>query len=591
MLFIVFMLSLALFAQVDELKAKLAENPADIESLDALLEIYAQEYDYESYLNTVEEVAMALDTIPDEMLPYLEESITLALDYYYSEQAQNLAEIYFSVAPSRNSLLLYLRSVNDNWTLEEDTVREAVSQLEEEETPELYRYLFEQASELYPSDLALITSKILVEDFGEIDFLLPYIKNLLFESEFENARDLLNSYESSLEEEPLYYYFSSFLALYEGEYDKAVELYLEGKSRDDGTAVEESLEVLDYIYVSDYVLELFKAIVLAEDEVTLADNLQEYLATHEELAWIYSWISKVPAPKKVVELLAGEEVVISYNALKLEMEKINIGFFDIDGVLQGTVVQAIYGQFLDARSYLYLNAENDRAIVEGERQAKFMGYDVYSLSPDRSMFLLLESYGDEIIMIGPELEPIWSVEGEFQMIPPSWSPDGARVVLSLDYDTFSVIDTQSGEVIQEYEGYDFVFLSQDGAYAIDWEGNIIDLSSEETLKTDKLAYWASVGIEGKILYYEYPEEYADFASEALHVFDTQSGSDRVLASNVLFMDAPVPSVKLEGPYVYFTEIDENGMYKVIVQDYTTNALLFEGKASRDLLLFPDVRPE
>ena len=57
------------------------------------------------------------------------------------------------------------------------------------------------------------------------------------------------------------------------------------------------------------------------------------------------------------------------------------------------------------------------------------------------------------------------------------------------------------------------------------------------------------------------------------------------------MDAPVPSIKVEGPYIYFTEKDTNGMHRVLVMDYTTNELLFERMPSYDILIFPDVRPE
>jgi len=75
------------------------------------------------------------------------------------------------------------------------------------------------------------------------------------------------------------------------------------------------------------------------------------------------------------------------------------------------------------------------------------------------------------------------------------------------------------------------------------------------------------------------------------VYDLETGTDRVLSNRVLWMDAPVPSIKIEGPYIYFTEKDANGMHRVLVMDYTTNELLFESMPSYDVLIFPDVRPE
>jgi hypothetical protein len=59
----------------------------------------------------------------------------------------------------------------------------------------------------------------------------------------------------------------------------------------------------------------------------------------------------------------------------------------------------------------------------------------------------------------------------------------------------------------------------------------------------------------------------------------------------MFMDAPVPSVKIEGDFVYFTEKDALGMHRVIVMDYITNEVLFESLPSEDIIIFPDVRPE
>ena len=544
------LIPLFLFAQIEGLKAKLAANPADIESLEALLKIYEENYDYNSYFNTVIEVAHALTEIPEDIVAIFERTIEKALNNYYSEQAGELSKIYFDNFKNRKSLLYYLRSLNSSWYLSESDVRYAVTSIENEDHLELYKYLYEE------------------------------------------SKELIMEYSQDLAEEPMYYFLKGLLALNYGNYDEAVELFLQGKSFNDEAALGNAVEILYYSYIPDYVSELFRAIVLSSDEASLQNNLQSYMIRHEELDWIYSWLSRVPAPKKINELLEGEEVVISYSTLNMDYEIGSVGFFDIEGNLFGSLADAIYGQFLDSKTFVYISLQNERVVVEGERKARFNGYTVYSLSPDRSKFLLLDNYGEKIVMIGPELTQIWSADGDFGMIPISWSPDGYRVAVSTDYYVFSIFNADTGEVLGTVEGwYDLVFLSNDNAYAIDYDGNIVDLSTDEPLKTAKTAVWAEFGSDNRIIYFIPPEEYGDFSYIALRVYDLETGTDRVLGNRVLWMDAPVPSIKVEGPYIYFTEKDTNGMHRVLVMDYTTNELLFESMPSYDVLIFPDVRPE
>jgi hypothetical protein len=72
------------------------------------------------------------------------------------------------------------------------------------------------------------------------------------------------------------------------------------------------------------------------------------------------------------------------------------------------------------------------------------------------------------------------------------------------------------------------------------------------------------------------------------VFDTVNGRDRVISDSTLFMDAPVPSVKIEGNLVYFTEKDQQGMHRIVVMNYVTNEVLFVGLPSKDVIVFQDV---
>ncbi|HRX64947.1 MAG TPA: hypothetical protein P5212_03225, partial [Mesotoga sp.] len=147
-------------------------------------------------------------------------------------------------------------------------------------------------------------------------------------------------------------------------------------------------------------------------------------------------------------------------------------------------------------------------------------------------------------------------------------------------------------VIESIESfYDLVFLSLDETYAVDYDGKIVNLTTESVLDTDAPVYWAAYGNNDKIIYLEYPDEYSDFSYDSLHVYDLSTGDDSVIAYNAMFMDAPVPSVKIEGDFVYFTEKDVQGMHRVIVMDYTTNEVLFESLPSEDIIIFPDVRPE
>jgi hypothetical protein len=50
-------------------------------------------------------------------------------------------------------------------------------------------------------------------------------------------------------------------------------------------------------------------------------------------------------------------------------------------------------------------------------------------------------------------------------------------------------------------------------------------------------------------------------------------------------------VKIEGNLVYFTEKDQQGMHRIVVMNYITNEVLFVGLPSKDVIVFPDVRPE
>ena len=594
LVFVILLLIIPLvgIAQVEELKAKLAENPLDFESLQALLKIYDEDYDLESYGTILKEVVSSVDEIPETMYQVIKEGIEKLIDNYYLDYAEEISERLYDLEPKRDSLLLYLKTLNSYWSLSEEIVREAVGRLEEDQV-DTYVFLHDESVELYPAELQLIVSRILVEDFGETDYLIPYIVGLLDDYDFSTARTLLNENSELLYSEPMFYYLNGILDLEGGYYDDAVDWFLQGKAFDDGSDIHDALSLIYYyLYIPEHVSALFRAIVLADDEASLISNIQEFMVYYEELPWIFSWISRVPEPKRLVEILSEEEAVISYNSVNFDMEKISIGFYDIAGILQGNVANAIYGQFLDARTYVYISENMEGVFVEGERKARFDGFDVYSLSPDRSRFLIMDTWGETISMVNSDMSILWSIPAEYSMIPVAWSPDGSRIAISTGWDVYSIIDVESGEVIEALESYyDLVFLSDEEMYAIDYDGNIVRLEDESTLDTDAPALWAGFGDNDKIIYFEYPEEYIDFSYDSLHVFDLNTGEDRIVSDRALFIDAPVPSLKIEGSLLYFTETDLEGLHRIVVLDYTTNEVLFESSPSRDVLIFPDVRPE
>ncbi|MFA6657173.1 MAG: hypothetical protein WCS38_07705, partial [Mesotoga sp.] len=466
LIFVILLLIIPLvgMAQVEELKAKLAENPLDFESLQALLKIYDEDYDLESYGTILKEVVSSVDEIPETMYQVIKEGIEKLIDNYYSDYAEEISERLYDLEPKRDSLLLYLKTMNSNWSLSEEIVREAVGRLGENQV-EAYVFLHDESVELYPAELQLIVSRILVEDFGETDYLIPYIVGLLDDYDFSTARSLLDENSELLHSEPMFYYLNGILDLEGGYYEDAVDWFLQGKAYDDGSDIHEALSLIYYIYIPEHVSALFSAIVLADDEASLTSNIQEFMVNYEELPWILSWISRVPEPKKLVEILSEEEAVISYNSVNFDMEKISIGFYDVAGVLQGNVANAIYGQFLDARTYVYISENMEGVFVEGERKARFDGFDVYSLSPDRSRFLIMDTWGETISMVNNDMSILWSIPAEYSMIPVAWSPDGSRIAISTGWDIYSIIDVESGEVIEALESYyDLVFLSDEEVY-------------------------------------------------------------------------------------------------------------------------------
>ncbi|KUK67904.1 MAG: Uncharacterized protein XD86_0522, partial [Mesotoga infera] len=85
LVFVILLLIIPLvgIAQVEELKAKLAENPLDFESLQALLKIYDEDYDLESYGTILKEVVSSVDEIPETMYQVIKEGIEKLIDNYY----------------------------------------------------------------------------------------------------------------------------------------------------------------------------------------------------------------------------------------------------------------------------------------------------------------------------------------------------------------------------------------------------------------------------------------------------------------------------------------------------------------------------
>ncbi|NLT45623.1 MAG: hypothetical protein GXX80_08980, partial [Thermotogaceae bacterium] len=84
LIFVILLLIIPLvgMAQVEELKAKLAENPLDFESLQALLKIYDEDYDLESYGTILKEVVSSVDEIPETMYQVIKEGIEKLIDNY-----------------------------------------------------------------------------------------------------------------------------------------------------------------------------------------------------------------------------------------------------------------------------------------------------------------------------------------------------------------------------------------------------------------------------------------------------------------------------------------------------------------------------
>ncbi|HRX64946.1 MAG TPA: hypothetical protein P5212_03220, partial [Mesotoga sp.] len=202
---VLLMIPFVLLGQVEELKAKIAENPLDVESLKALLEIYYENYELESYGTTLKEVIMNVDEIPEAMYPLIEEGIEKLLENAYSDYAEEISEILFDLRPDKISLLLYLKSLNSGWAMSEEAIRQSVNRLSEDQI-EIYEFLHEESVDLYPVDLHLLVSRILVEDFGETDYLIPYIVGLIDDYDFSTARSLLSENSEFLSSSPMYYY-------------------------------------------------------------------------------------------------------------------------------------------------------------------------------------------------------------------------------------------------------------------------------------------------------------------------------------------------------------------------------------------------
>ncbi|AKI97830.1 hypothetical protein [Kosmotoga pacifica] len=598
-LIIIFLLfiSLVAFAGEEELKARLEENPLDFEALQELLELYEENQDYWGYISTIVELTEKLEETYSEIMPYVLQAARYAVEQYYDAEAVTLYTYFLNRMPRVSVLKEFMRELEYLYDYEgtlEDVILNAVSSFDDEKT--ILEEVHEYADEEYLTYVQKGIERILYKKYGEVEYMIPYLELLLDDGKYDEVKKALEEHEVVLKDKPMFFYMKGVLEVVRRNYDGAYELFKTARIMEEGLEdLERAMDLLDRLYVPDYLIEFYYTLLIDLNEENQIENLKNFATKRGEIKWIASFLEGLPEPVKISEVLQATGTIYAVTEYHLDSDMIYLALLNESGEKLFRSADIDFGKFFSS-GILYVDYSYDylRVVYEGEIKKAWEGYDTIDVSPVGDKFVISSYDYNDMKCISLDFEELWEQEIlPYNAYPASWSIDG-NFLLVENYDDYTrvLIDAETGETVKTFENvddYKYLFLGKgEDIYGIDYDGNIQKLLPVKPLLTMRKAEWAVMIDEEDLLYYEIISSFLDnLYLGNLLIYNTISHTEKLIDSDVLFVPSFIPSVKIKrGKLLYVGYRDSEGF--LVMYDLNTGEKDTLFRSPKVVLAFPDL---
>jgi len=591
--------SMMAFAGEDELKAKLEENPRDFEALQELLELYEENDDYWGYISAMVEITGKLEDAPADIMPYVLQAARYAADQYYDTESISLYTYFLNALPRIIILKEFMSKFEYMYDYDgtmEEIITKSISSFEDPKAvlEEIHSYAFDE----YLTYVQKAVEKILYLEYGENQYMIPFLESLLDDGKYAEVEGALRENEEDLKDTPMLYYMKGVLAAARENYDETYKQFKIARGMEGGAQeLDRALNLLDRIYVPDYLIEFYQALLMDLDEENQLQNLISYAARNKGIQWIAGFLQGLPEPAKISDALQATGTLYAITEYYPDSDMIYLTLIDNSGKKLLRMPGVSYGRFFKAGLfYVDFSGNYPKVIYEGEEKKFWDGYNAVDTSPLGDKFLI--SNDDHLKCISSEFELLWEQDlSPYDAFPISWSVD-EKYLLIENYDDYirTLINAETGEPVKTFENvdeYDYLFLGKSNeVYSIDYDGNIQMLSPIKPLLTSRLAKWAIMVDEENLLYFESVSGFLDdLYLGNLLLYSTQSHTEKVIASDVLFVPSSIPSMSIKVGKILYAGYDitnEKGfMEEYDIESGETTRLV---ETSKVVLAFPDLLP-
>ncbi|MFO7881225.1 MAG: hypothetical protein R6U52_01650 [Kosmotogaceae bacterium] len=591
----VFIFSFCLFANgydIDSLKENLENDPGDYESLAKLLEIYENEEDYYAYIDTVVSVINRIEEPVAKVLPFVLQAARYASEEYLDQEEIDLYTYFLVNNPNLGivheffSELYYLYLSDD---IKKDAILEIAKAFGDIDNFLEQRYV--EYKSTYYTDVTKLLGELLFER-GNTEYLIPYITSILKDENFDEVKRLLDENKEYLKENPDYYFLLGIINTYNKDLDSALGNFKYGQSISSSNKFSEYLDLMHYVEIPEYLIDIYAAVVTSDSTKTLQYNLQEFVRKHPEIYWISSYLKDIPEPVSITELISGYEELFLVTEFNPNNEKIQLVLLNNKGDQISRFSNVIYGNFFSDGIIYSSGFEQEQIIFEGDTKETWTNYSFFISSPSKDALILVNDYDEVLTCLNEDLTVRWNLEIDYYDYNTSWSSNG-KYFSFCDYDyNFYVLNAETGTIIEDFSSdlyYEQVFVRNNGElFIINSEGNIEGIRPNKPLLTSNTAVSATFIDDDTFMYLESVEElFQDIMRVKVHIYSLEDHIDQVIEESMILVPAPINQLIVRNGKIYFTTFTESKS-NFIRHDISTGETktLF---TSEKMLLFPDVR--
>lgn len=595
-IFIILLICFSLFAyangvDVETLKQNIEEDPGDYESLSKLLEIYEDVEDYYAYIDTVISVINRIEEPSNKILPFVLQAARYASEQYLDQEELDLYTYFLVNNPNLGVVHEFFSELYYLY-LSDDAKKESILKIAKSfgNVDNFLEQRYIEYEGLNYTDVTRLLGELLFER-GKTEYIIPYITSVLKEENFDKVKKLLDENKEVLQDNPDYYFILGIINTYNKDLDSALKNFTYGRSISSGNKFAEYLDLMHYVEVPEYLIDIYDAVITSDSSQTLQNNLQEYVRKHSEIYWISKYLKDLPEPVPISELLSTFDELFLITSFNPDNEKIALLLLNSEGKRVSRFSNVIYGNFFSNGIIYSSGFEQEKIIFEGATKETWTNYAYFISSPLKDSLILVNDYDGILTCLNEDLSVKWNLEADYYDYNSSWSANG-KYFTFCDYDyNFYVVDTLTGTITETFSSdlyYEQVLVRNNGEiYIINSEGNIEGIKPNKPLLTSNEALTATFIDDDTLMYLESVEElFQDIMRVRIHIYSLEDHTDEVIEESMILVPAPITQIVHKDNKIYYTTFEETASeFKYFDVDSGETRTLF---TLDQMLLFPDV---